>query len=80
MVSAVHSGISYESVERFLLRLGETASVATHYSKIWTHIGIDLAQLLLKRNAQTGKRRPVKVAKPAAKSTLLGKLTATESH
>jgi len=43
-------------------------------------IGIGLAQLLLKGNAQTGIKRPVKAAKPTAESTLVGKLTRAESH
>jgi hypothetical protein len=43
-------------------------------------IGIDLAQLLLKLNANAESQRPVKVAEPTAESAAAGKDTRAERH
>jgi hypothetical protein len=43
-------------------------------------IGIDLAQLLLKRHARVEKQRPIKAAEPAPESAGVEKKTRSESH
>lgn len=43
-------------------------------------IGIDLAQLLLKQNANAERQRPVKAAERTAESAAAGKDTRAEAH
>lgn len=81
MVSTLYSGLFSPSVTgSFLLSRGSKA-----YPRPRSHmdahlIGIDLAQLLLKQNANAERQRLVKAAERTAESAAAGKDTRAEAH